>query len=100
VSGRRSEYILATKTAERTKDNCLKSLDQSLQNLRTNFPETQSELLPLAQLHNTAVILMKPVGDGLLWRSDETAFRYAFSQPVSIVVAGINNLEILKALIL
>lgn len=172
VSGRRSEYILATKTGERTKDKCLKSLDQSLENLRTdyvdllimhavgtmeeldqilspggalegalqaksegkikhigismhgqpdvliralkefpfeavmttinyydhfNFPEIQSELLPLAQSHNTAVILMKPVGDGLLWRSAETAFRYAFSQPVSIVVAGINNREILEA---
>ena len=172
VSNRRSEYILATKTGERTKDGCLKSLDQSLKNLRTdyvdllimhavgtmeeldqilspggaiegalqakkegkvkhigismhgqpdvliralkefpfdavmttinyydhfNFPEIQSELLPLAQLHNTAVILMKPVGDGLLWRSAETAFRYALSQPVSIVVAGINNREILEA---
>jgi predicted aldo/keto reductase-like oxidoreductase len=172
VSDRRSEYILATKSGERTKEKCLNSLDQSLQNLRTdhvdllimhavgtmaeldqilspdgaiagaiqakregkikqigismhgqpdvliralkefpfdavmttinyydhfNFPEIQSELLPLAQINNTAVILMKPVGDGLLWRSAEKAFRYAFSQPVSIVVAGINNREMLEA---
>jgi uncharacterized protein len=171
VSDRRDEYILATKTGERTKENCLKSLDQSLANLRTdhidlfimhavgtmseleqllepdgalegalqakkdgminhigismhgqpdvliralkeypfdavmttinyydhfNFPEIQNELLPLAQKNNSAVILMKPVGDGLLWRSSRQAFRYAFSQPVSVVVAGINNRAMLE----
>jgi predicted aldo/keto reductase-like oxidoreductase len=172
VSNRRDEYILATKTGERTKEKCLASLNQSLKNLRTdhidlfimhavgtmdeldqilapdgalegaleakrdgrinhigismhgqpdvliralkeypfaavmttinyydhfNFPEIQSELLPLAQNNNTAVILMKPVADGLLWRSSKQAFRYAFHQPVSIVVAGINNREMLES---
>ncbi|MHB8131297.1 MAG: aldo/keto reductase [Mobilitalea sp.] len=172
VSGRREEYILATKTGERTKTKCLESLNQSLINLRTdhvdllimhavgtmedldqilapegalegalqakkegkinhigismhgqpdvliralkefpfdavmttinyydhfNFPEIQAELVPLANSNNTAIILMKPVADGLLWRSSEQAFRYAFSQPVSIVVAGINNREMLES---
>jgi predicted aldo/keto reductase-like oxidoreductase len=62
-----------------------------------NFPEIQEVLLPLAHKNNTAIILMKPVADGLLWRSAPQAFRYAFSQPVSIVVAGINNRELLEA---
>ncbi len=62
-----------------------------------NFPEIQDALVPLAREKNAAVILMKPVGDGLLWRSAPAAFRYAFSQPVSIVVAGINNREMLEA---
>jgi len=62
-----------------------------------NFPEIQETLLPLAEERGAAVILMKPVGDGLLWRSAPSAFRYAFSQPVSIVVAGINNREMLEA---
>jgi len=172
VAHRRDEYILATKTGERTKQKCLESLDKSLKNLCTdhvdlfimhavgtmedldkilgpdgalegalqakregkinsigismhgqpdvlikalkeypfdavmttinyydhfNFPEIQSELVPLALLNQTAVILMKPVADGLLWRSAEQGFRYAFSQPVSIVVAGINNREMLEA---
>jgi predicted aldo/keto reductase-like oxidoreductase len=172
VSNRRDEYILATKSGERTKEKCLASLNQSLKNLQTdhvdlfimhavgtmeeldqilapggalegaeeakkdgrinhigismhgqpdvliralkeypfaavmttinyydhfNFPEIQSELLPLALKNNTAVILMKPVADGLLWRSSKQAFRYAFHQPVSIVVAGINNREMLES---
>lgn len=172
VSKRREEYILATKTGERTKEKCLASLNQSLNNLQTdyvdlfimhavgtmsdlnqilaqggalegalqakqegkihnigismhgqpdvliralkeypfdavmttinyfdhfNFPEIQSELLPLALKNNTAIILMKPVADGLLWKSAREAFHYSFSQPVSVVVAGINNREMLNA---
>lgn len=171
VSERRKEFILATKSGERTKDGLLASLDRSLHNLNTNyvdllimhavgtmeeldqilapggalegalqakkegrihhigismhgqadvliralkeypfeavmttinyydhfnFPEIQEVLLPLAHANNTAIILMKPVADGLLWRSASQAFRYAFSQPVSIVVAGINNRELLE----
>lgn len=172
VADRRSEYILATKTGDRTKEGALNSLDRSLKNLRTdyidllimhgvgtmeeldqilapggavegaeqakregkirhigismhgqpdvliralkeypfeavmttinyydhfNFPEIQNELLPLAEEKGSAIILMKPVADGLLWRSSEVAFRYALSQPVSIVVAGINNREMMEA---
>jgi predicted aldo/keto reductase-like oxidoreductase len=172
ISHRRKDYILATKSGDRTKDKCMKSLKQSLHNLQTdyidlfimhavgtmdelnqilapdgameavleakkeglihhvgismhgqpdvliealkaypfdavmttinyydhfNFPEIQEELVPLALEKNTAIILMKPVADGLLWRSAPQAFRYAFSQPVSIVVAGINTREMLEA---
>lgn len=60
-----------------------------------NFPEIQDVLVPLAEEKGVAVILMKPVADGLLWRSAPEAFRYAFSQPVSVVIAGINNRELL-----
>jgi predicted aldo/keto reductase-like oxidoreductase len=62
-----------------------------------NFPEIQQKLVPLAEEKGAAIILMKPVADGLLWRSSEIAFCYAFSQPVSIVVAGINNRDMLEA---
>lgn len=171
ISHRRNDYILATKTGERTKDSCLSSLDNSLRNLKTdhvdlfimhavgtmeelhtilssggalegaqqakqegkiknigismhgqpdvlikalkeypfdavmttinyydhfNFPEIQDELLPLAEEKGSAVILMKPIADGLLWRSAKNGFQYAFSQPVSIVVTGINNREMLE----
>ena len=172
VAGRRDEYILATKTGDRTKNECLKSLDQSLKNLKTdfvdlfimhgvgnmedldkilgpggalegaeeakkagkihnigismhgqadvliraikeypfdavmttinyydhfNFPEIQNELVPLAIEKGIAIILMKPVADGLLWQSAKEAFRYSFNQPVSVVVTGINNREMLEA---
>jgi predicted aldo/keto reductase-like oxidoreductase len=171
VADRRKEFILATKSGDRTKEKLLASLERSLINLRTdyvdllimhavgtmqeleqilapggalegalqakekglvrhigismhgqpdvliralkeypfeavmttinyydnfNFPEIQDILLPLAEKTGSAVILMKPVADGLLWRSARKAFRYAFSQPVSIVVAGINNREMLE----
>ncbi len=62
-----------------------------------NFPEIEETLLPLANAKNVAVILMKPVADGLLYRSAEPAFRYAFSQPVSVVVGGINSRAMLEA---
>lgn len=58
---------------------------------RFNFPEIEETLLPLAQEKGTAVILMKPLADGFLWRSAAKAFHYAMSQPVSVVVAGINT---------
>ena len=58
---------------------------------RFNFPEIWDELIPLANSRQTAVILMKPLADGLLWHSPAAAFRYAFSQPVSVVVSGINT---------
>ncbi len=172
VAHRRDDYILATKTGERTKQKCLDSLDRSLKNLRTdhvdlfimhavgtmaeldtilgpggavegalqakregkvknigismhgqpdvliralkeydfdavmstinyydrcNFPEIEDVLVPLALGKETAIILMKPVGDGLLWKSPQQAFRYAFSRPASVIVAGINNREMLES---
>jgi predicted aldo/keto reductase-like oxidoreductase len=62
---------------------------------RFNFPEIEDMLLPLAQQKETAIILMKPVGDGLLWKSAPVAFKYAMSQPVSVVVSGMNTREML-----
>ena len=63
---------------------------------RCNFPEIESTLLPLAKEMGAGVILMKPVADGYLHRSAPQAFRYAFSRPVSVVVAGINTEKILR----
>lgn len=62
-----------------------------------NFPEIEQILLPLAAEKKCAVILMKPVGDGMLWRSAAQAFRYAFGQPVAVVVAGINSQAMLDS---
>jgi predicted aldo/keto reductase-like oxidoreductase len=170
VSHRRDDYVLVTKTGERSRQGCLDSLARSLDQLRTdhvdvllmhgvgtmhdleqilgpggameaaeaakregrvrhiglsmhgqpdvlmaalraypfaavmttvnyydrfNFPEIENELLPLANRLGAGVILMKPLADGLLWKSAEAAFRYAFSRPVSVVVTGINSREML-----
>lgn len=171
VSHRRGEYVLVTKTGERTGEGCRKSLEQSLVNLKTdhvdvllmhavatledleailapggafesaqklkeegkvghiglsmhgqpdvliealnrapfeavmstinyyddnNFPKIQKELIPLANQKGVGIILMKPLGDGLLYKNAEEAFNYAFSQPVSVVVTGMNNREMVK----
>ncbi|HEY5525046.1 MAG TPA: aldo/keto reductase [Clostridium sp.] len=63
---------------------------------RFNFPEIEKELMPLAIKKQTAIILMKPLADGYLWRSAREAFRYAINQQVSVVVTGINNRKMLK----
>jgi uncharacterized protein len=63
---------------------------------RFNFPEIEETLLPLARQNGAGIILMKPVGDGLLWKSAAPAFRYAFSQDVSVVVSGTNSREMLE----
>lgn len=61
-----------------------------------SFPDVQRQLIPLAQQLGTAVIGMKAVGDGYLWRSAGVAFRYAWSLPVAMVVAGCNTLQMLE----
>ena len=60
-----------------------------------NFPSILADLVPLANQKNCAIILMKALGDGYLYRSVEAAFRFAFRQPVSVIVAGINTKEML-----
>lgn len=171
VSARRADYIIATKTAERTRDGFLASVDRSLSHLKTdcldiiimhavgtmaelntilgpdgamegfyeakkagkarfvgismhgqpdvlikalqqypfdavmttinyydkcNYPEIEDTLVPLANEKGTGIILMKPIADGLLWKSAPLAFEYAFSRPVSVVVAGINTKSMLE----
>jgi predicted aldo/keto reductase-like oxidoreductase len=61
-----------------------------------NFPEIETTLIPLAKEKQAAIILMKPIADGLLWKSAPIAFKYAMSQPASVVVTGINNREMLE----
>lgn len=39
---------------------------------------------------------MKPLADGYLYESVEPAFRYAFSQPASVVVTGMNSMNMLE----
>jgi predicted aldo/keto reductase-like oxidoreductase len=63
---------------------------------RFNYPQIEDELLPLARERGVAVVGMKAVGDGFLWRSAEVAFRYAWSLPIDVMVAGTNTLDLLE----
>lgn len=172
VGHRRGDYLLATKTALRGKDDALAQLERSLRNLGTDhvdvwflhniadtatadgilgpggaieaveqarrdgkirfagitghgqpvgllhalarypfdavmtqvnyyddcsFPDVRRRLIPLAQQRGAAMLAMKPVGDGYLWRSPAAALRYAWSQPIALAVAGVNSPEMLDA---
>jgi predicted aldo/keto reductase-like oxidoreductase len=63
---------------------------------RFNFPLIEEKLLPLAQELGVGIVGMKAVADGLLWRSAEVAFRYAWSLPIHVMVAGMNTLSMLE----
>jgi predicted aldo/keto reductase-like oxidoreductase len=61
-----------------------------------NYPDIAAKLIPLVQKKGAAMVAMKSIGDGFLWRSFKDALRYTMSQPVSHVVAGFNTLEMLE----
>jgi predicted aldo/keto reductase-like oxidoreductase len=61
-----------------------------------NFPEIQQQLIPLANEKGIAIILMKPIGDGYLYKSVKDSFNYALNQKVSVVVTGMNTMEMLE----
>jgi len=63
---------------------------------RCNYPEIENTLLPLAREKGAGIILMKPIADGFLYRNADAAFRYAFGKPVSVVVTGMNNEQMLS----
>ncbi len=63
---------------------------------RFNYPSGEAELLPLAIEKGVAVVGMKPVGDGYLHRSPQSAFRYAFTLPCATMVSGMNQLAYLE----
>jgi predicted aldo/keto reductase-like oxidoreductase len=63
---------------------------------RFNFPLIEEELLPLALEENVGIVGMKAVGDGFLWRSAEQGFRYAWTLPIHVMVAGMNTLAMLE----
>ena len=62
-----------------------------------NFPKLLGELVPLANKEEIGIILMKPLADGLLYKNAGEAFQYAFSLPVSVVVTGMNSMDMLEA---
>jgi predicted aldo/keto reductase-like oxidoreductase len=63
---------------------------------RFNFPLIEAELLPLAAEHNVGIVGMKAIGDGFLWRSPEQSFRYAWTLPIHVMVAGMNTMDMLE----
>jgi predicted aldo/keto reductase-like oxidoreductase len=63
---------------------------------RFNFPRLEAQLLPMAVERGVGIVGMKGVGDGYLWRSAETALRYAWSLPIGTLASGWNTMEMLE----
>jgi predicted aldo/keto reductase-like oxidoreductase len=63
---------------------------------RFNFPLIEEELLPLALERGVGIVAMKAVADGLLWRSAQQAFRYAWTLPIHTMAAGMNTMDLLE----
>jgi predicted aldo/keto reductase-like oxidoreductase len=63
---------------------------------RFNFPAVERDLVPLARERGTALLAMKALADGYLYRSPEPALRYALALPVASVVVGANSLAMLR----
>ena len=58
---------------------------------RFSFPLIEGTLLPLLLERKVGIVGMKALGDGFLWRSAAQAFRYAWSLPIHVMVAGMNT---------
>ena len=60
--------------------------DNYLENLY--LPEIHREIYPLARERGVGITAMKPLADGFLYRSAETAFRYALCGGAEMLVSG------------
>jgi predicted aldo/keto reductase-like oxidoreductase len=63
---------------------------------RFNFPLIEEELLPLALEKGVGIVGMKAIADGFLYGSAAIAFRYAWSLPIHVMVAGMNTMDMLE----
>ena len=61
-----------------------------------NFPQIEEELVPLCRERGTAVLGMKAIADGYLYRNPVPAIRYALSMPIVSLVLGINSMDYLE----
>ena len=58
-----------------------------------NFPEIRRDIYPLAREKGVGITAMKPLSDGFLYRSAETALRYALGSGSDALVCGMNSVE-------
>lgn len=61
-----------------------------------NFPMIFDQIVPYCLNKGIGMIAMKPVADGLLYRSPGNAFRWVWTLPITSIAAGNNNMAMLK----
>lgn len=61
-----------------------------------NYPEITGEILPAMRERGIGHLIMKPLADGFLHNSVESAFRYALRENPDCIVSGFNSIDMLK----
>ena len=65
-----------------------------------HFRSFAKQVIPVAQKHGTGVLAMKTFGDSYILKSGTiepvAALQYGLSQPVSVVITGIDNMQVLE----
>ena len=57
------------------------------------LPEIQQQVFPLAREYGVGITAMKPLADGFLYRSPESALRYALGSGSEVLICGMNSVE-------
>lgn len=60
------------------------------------LPEIRRDIIPLAKKKGCLVSIMKPLADGYLYRSAESALRWVLDKGSDIIICGFNSVEQLK----
>lgn len=63
---------------------------------RFSFPLIYDRIIPYCLEKGIGLIAMKPLGDGLLYRSVEQAMRWTWSLPIASAASGNNTMEMLE----
>jgi predicted aldo/keto reductase-like oxidoreductase len=56
-------------------------------------PEIQQQVYPLAREYGVGITAMKPLADGFLYQSPETALRYALGSGSEVLICGMNSVQ-------
>jgi len=62
-----------------------------------NFPLIFDSIIPYCVENGIGLMAMKPIADGLLYRSANQAFKWTWSLPIASIATGNNTLEMLES---
>jgi predicted aldo/keto reductase-like oxidoreductase len=76
------------------------TVQMPLNPMDAHFDSFAAKVIPAAQKHNMGILGMKPMGDGVLLKSNTVTpvdcLRYAMHLPVSVVITGCDSMKILQ----
>ncbi|WP_026442165.1 aldo/keto reductase [Pseudacidobacterium ailaaui] len=76
------------------------TVQMPLNPLDAHFDSFAAKVVPVARKHNMGILAMKPMGDGLVLKTNTVTpvecLRYAMHLPVSVVITGCDSMHILQ----